>query len=108
MAYLVLKSAEPRIIDIYKYTLRSWGKEQADSYIDGLFATFEKIADKQITWRNIPADFEVHGYFCRYQKHFIYFKELSSGEIGIVSVLHERMHQIDRFQNDFGNLGDGA
>ncbi|MYD85940.1 MAG: type II toxin-antitoxin system RelE/ParE family toxin, partial [Acidobacteria bacterium] len=29
-------------------------------------------------------------------------KTLSDGDIGIVTVLHERMHQMDRFREDFG------
>jgi hypothetical protein len=27
---------------------------------------------------------------------------LGNGDIGIVTILHERMHQIDRFREDFG------
>jgi hypothetical protein len=42
-------------------------------------------------------------YFGRvYEKHFVYWKMLNNGEFGIVTVLHERMHQIDRFREDFG------
>jgi len=26
----------------------------------------------------------------------------SNGDIGIVTILHERMHQMDRFKEDFG------
>ncbi len=39
--------------------------------------------------------------FFRYKKHFVYWKYLSSGDVGIVTVLHERMHQIERFKEDF-------
>jgi hypothetical protein len=31
----------------------------------------------------------------------IYWKILSNGDIGIVTVLHARMHQIERFREDF-------
>ena len=34
-----------------------------------------------------------------------YWRYLSNGDIGIVTILHERMHQIDRFREDFG-LGE--
>ena len=37
----------------------------------------------------------------RFEKHFVYWKTLGSGEIGIVTILHERMHQLDRFREDF-------
>ena len=50
--------------------------------------------------RAIPAGFGVDGYFCRHQKHVIYWKLLSDGKIGIVTILHERMHQIERLKDD--------
>ena len=50
----------------------------------------------------IPAEFGVEGYFFRYERHFVYWSHLSNGDIGIVTILHERMHQIDRFRDDFG------
>ena len=65
-----------------------------------MFKRFEQIADKEILWHPIPAEFEVSGFFTHYEKHVIYWKELNSGQIGIVTVLHERMHQIERFRED--------
>jgi len=51
--------------------------------------------------RPVPAEFGVDGYFYRYEKHFVYWRYLASGDVGIVTVLHERMHQIERFSSDF-------
>ena len=98
--YLVLKSAAIRIREIFSYTQENWGDEKAHQYIEGMFERFEQIADRKIIWHPIAAEFEVTGFFSRYEKHFIYWKELSSGQIGIVTVLHERMHQLERFQED--------
>ena len=36
----------------------------------------------------------------RYRRHFVYWKTLSDGGIGSVTVLHERMHQIGRLLED--------
>lgn len=102
--YLVLKSAKHRLDEIYQYTLEAWSEQQADAYINGLFTTFERIVDKDIVWRTIPAEFGVSGYFTIYSKHYIYWKELKSGQIGIVSILHERMHQIEQFRREFEAL----
>jgi plasmid stabilization system protein ParE len=52
--------------------------------------------------RPVPAGFGVEGYFFRYERHLVYWRRLSNGDIGIVAILHERMHQIDRFREDFG------
>ena len=32
----------------------------------------------------------------------MYWRRLSNRDIGIVTILHERMHQMDRFKDDLG------
>lgn len=41
------------------------------------------------------------GYVFRYRHHFVYWRWLANGDIGIVTVLHERMHQIGRVREAF-------
>jgi toxin ParE1/3/4 len=101
-AFRVLDSAGHRLDEIYSYTREQWGEAQAGRYIRGLFARFEAIAARSFPWRPIPAEFGVEGYVCRYERHLIYWRLLADGAVGIVSVLHERMHRIDRFCEDFG------
>lgn len=95
-------AASYRLDEIYRYTLDRWGTQQADRYITGLFDAFEGIPDHRTPSRPVPAEFGIEGYFFRYEQHFIYWRGLSNGDIGIVTILHERMHQIDRFREDFG------
>ncbi len=94
--------AAHRLDEIYRYTEETWGGAQAERYIRGLFARFEGISARDFPWRSIPAEFGVDGYVCRYENHLIYWKLLAIGDIGIVTVLRERMHQIERFRDDFG------
>jgi plasmid stabilization system protein ParE len=101
-AVRVQEAAALRLDDIYRYTRDHWGAEQADCYITGLFAAFERIDSRGIASKPIPAEFGVDGYFFRYERHFVYWRWLSDGDIGIVTILHERMHQIGRFRDDFG------
>ena len=61
---------------------------------------FEGIATGDIVSRPVPAEFGVEGFVFRYKKHYVYWKTLSDGAIGIVTVLHERMHQFGRFMED--------
>jgi toxin ParE1/3/4 len=98
--FRVLDGAGHRLDEIYTYTRRVWGEAQAAAYIRGLFSKFEAIAARRFAWRPIPAEFGVDGYVCRHEKHFIYWKVLDDGAVGIVTVLHERMHQIERFKDD--------
>ncbi len=101
-AIRIQEAASHRLNEIYRYTRDRWGAEQADRYITGLFAAFDGIETHGVMSRPVPAAFGVDGYFFRYERHFIYWRILSNGDIGIVTILHERMHQIDRFREDFG------
>jgi plasmid stabilization system protein ParE len=101
-AVRIQEAASHRLDEIYRYTLNRWGPEQADRYITGLFDAFGKIETRSVLSRPIPAEFGVDGYFSRYERHFVYWRRLSNGDVGIVTILHERMHQIDRFREDFG------
>ena len=78
----------------------AWGEAQADRYIHDLFAAFEDIAAGHRIGRAVPAEFGVDGFYTRHERHYIYWRRLSDGAVGIVTILHERMHQIDRFRND--------
>ena len=101
MPFLVQNRASFRIDEIYCYTLKQWGAVKAESYITGLFKAFEHIGTHELLSRLIPAKFGVDGFYFRYQKHFVYWKYLSDGTVGIVTILHERMHPIEHFKDDF-------
>lgn len=100
----IQQAASHHLDDIYHYTRNRWGTKQADHYITELFETFERIETRGITSKSIPAEFGVEGYFFRYMKHIVYWRRLSNGDIGIGTILHERMHQIDRFRDDFSSV----
>lgn len=100
MAVLVQEAASRRLDEIYHYTRDRWGQAQANQYISGLFSAFEKIESHTVLSKPIPSEFGVQGFFFRYMHHFVYWRRLSNGDVGIVTILHERMHQIDRLGID--------
>ena len=103
MAIRVLQAAAWRLDEIYRYTRQNWGEAQADLYIRGIFDACEGIATRRTLSRPIPAEFGIEGgYFFRYERHFVYWRYFAGSDIGIVTVLHERMHQRERFRDDFG------
>ena len=103
MAVRVQEAASLRLDEIYRYTRDRWGAEQADRYITDLFATFDRIEGHGVASRPILAEFGVEGFYFRHEQHFVYWRRLSDGDIGIVTILHERMHQSDRFRDDLGS-----
>lgn len=98
----IQEAASFRIDEIYQYTRDRWGSDQAHTYITGLFEAFNKIATHEVMSRPVPAEFGIEGFFFCYEKHFVYWKKLCNGDIGVVTILHDQMHQIDRFREDFG------
>lgn len=98
----IQEAATYRLDEMYRYTRDRWGAQQAGRYITGLFDAFDGIADRRTPSRPVPAEFGIEGYFFRHERHFVYWRWLSNGDVGIVTILHERMHQIDRFREDFG------
>ena len=101
--FVILKSAGVRIDNIYQQTVNRWNERQAKKYIEGLFIHFEGIVSGKIKVKPIPAEFGVKGYVSLYEKHLVYSKTLNSGKVGIATILHKRMHQIERFNEDFFN-----
>jgi len=90
-----------RLDEIYRYTRKQWGAMRAERYLKELFEAFDRIDRHQIVSRPIPAEFGVQGFFFRHAKHVVYWRRLSNGGVGIVTLLHENMHQIERFKEDF-------
>ncbi|AOH82727.1 plasmid stabilization protein [Sphingomonas panacis] len=99
-AWRIQEAADRRLDDIYTYTRDTWGDVQADLYLRGLFACFDDIAARRLVWRAVPRELGVDGFYCRYEHHYIYWRVLPDGAVGIVTILHERMHRIDRFRDD--------
>lgn len=98
----VQEAAAHRLDEIFRYTRDKWGADQAERYITSMFEAFGRIADYGVPSRPVPAEFGVDGFYFRFERHVIYWRKLDNGDIGIVTVLHARMHQIDRFRENFG------
>jgi len=98
--FRVLRRANFRVDEIYRYSKKQWGEQQAQIYVRGLFDRFGAIAARRFPWRPIPAEFGVDGYMCRYEKHLIYWKVLEDGTVGIVTILHEKMYQPHQLLRD--------
>lgn len=99
----VQEAVSHRLDEIYRYTRERWGADQAERYVTGLFEAFEGIDARRVVSSPVAAEFGVEGFVFRYEQHFVYWRRLSNGDIGIVTILHRRMHQMDRFLDDFSS-----
>ena len=87
----IIKQAlvEQDLVDIWLYTFKEWGEQQADKCLDELDAAIELLADQPLICRERtelepPVRIHHHGH------HLIVYLALGDG-INLVRVLHESM-----------------
>ena len=98
MALRIQDAASLRLDVIFRFN-----RPQVERYITELFLAFEKIDTQGRASRPEPADFGVDGFWFRHAPHVVYWRRLANGDIGIVTILHERMHQMDWFRDDLAD-----
>ena len=103
-AWFLTESAEASFVNIYNYTFRKWGEEQAERYAQGIFDKFDAIASRLTPWRPIAHEHGVSGFFTRYGKHHIFWCQFSDSQIGVVAILHDAMVKGDRLIAAFSEL----
>ncbi len=98
VGYKFFPPADKSQDEIWDYTYKEWGEAQADKYITGLHSHIQKLTDKKLLWRPVPkslvlpSDLEMEVFFSRYERHYLFFRELTEDMIGIMSILHDSMH----------------
>lgn len=109
-AYRFYPRADAAQDKIWRDTSDTWGEAQADTYIRGLHAHLQRLCDNRLIWRRlpqklaVPSDIKRKAYFSRYERHFVFFRELGNGDVGVMSILHERMDLPVRLRDDLAAL----
>jgi len=85
----IFAAAESRLIEIWDYTLKKWGEDQADAYVRGLVGAIHALDANRSLWRRVTNKTGL--WFVRHEHHYIFFRELSGGVVGVITVLHESM-----------------
>lgn len=86
--------ADEQQTDIWLYTYKRWGTEQADKYIDGLHEHLSKIAQDFNLLRRIPEDVVKGIQFFHYGRHYVFVREAPvhlSEKIQVLTILHDSM-----------------
>lgn len=88
--YRLSPSAERDLENIFEYTTKQWGLDQANLYIDRLISVFEELSTSP---SSVPACDHIRpGYRRRLvEKHIVYFRITDYG-IAVIRILHERMN----------------
>lgn len=100
MGIRILPSARARIIEIWNYTEAKWGEQQADTYVRELIEAIKRRGATRERWRPVQDPELVGVYFMKYEHHFIFFKSLTGGVVGVITILHETMDIPARVKQD--------
>ena len=103
MRHKIYPPARRRLIEIWHYTDKTWGEKKADKYIRGLFEAIDKAASSKYLWRKVAHEEMGDIFFIRYGRHYIFFRELSNGVLGVVNVLHDSMDIPNRLKEDLSD-----
>lgn len=102
--YVIFKPANETLDEVWRYSLERWGQKKAEEYIEGLFATMQKTASREILWRSVLSQTSLDAYFVKYQRHYLFFRELEDGLIGIVSIVHEKRDIVSVLEKELEQL----
>ena len=100
MAAKIHPAARERLLQIWDYTDQNWGEEQADAYVSALVTFAHNLPRHRSLWRPMPGKSFTGIWFIRHEHHYVFFRELSAGQIGVLSILHENMNLPARLRED--------
>lgn len=89
MHFQLTQSATKDLLAISDYTLETWGEEQQDSYLEGIYAKFEEISDAPARCR-FRNDLFPQCQIAKYGRHVILFID-EDELLTVVRVLHDAM-----------------
>ncbi len=98
----IYPAARERILEVWDYTDKKWGEQQADAYVRELVAEIETVSAQRHRWRPVLDEALKGVYFFRHRHHYVFFRELTKKRLGVISVLHEKMDLPARLREDAG------
>lgn len=89
MKFKLSLKASSDLADIWHFSSKTWGHEQADRYIDALHYRLIWLTRNSSAWKRRD-DIHEGLYGCNEGRHVIFFRRYDEG-IEIVRILHDRM-----------------
>lgn len=92
--------------EIYRWTAAKWGQPHADIYIRGLHQHLDQLAETPGLWRplakrlttRLQTDQQI--YVSRYRMHYVFFRKLSDGRLGVLRFINVRRHLPRKLQRE--------
>jgi toxin ParE1/3/4 len=85
-SYTLSDDAEYDVLRIWEYTREQYGEQQADSYVSGLYVSFQRLTENPRWWPEYKGETGIRSFL--YERQYrIYYHETEDG-ITIGNVLH--------------------
>lgn len=99
MTRIVLsRQAGEDLRDIWLYSAKTWGRAQADAYVNGLRATLGKLGHGTSAPRSHPA--LSPAYRCLHHKRHVIILRLDGQDARVIRILHDRMDPARHLSDD--------
>jgi toxin ParE1/3/4 len=112
--YLFHPIADAEQDEIFRTTRERWGQRQAETYVHGLHTHLALVAASRGLWRALPNRMgilirsDVVIYVSRYQRHYIFFRDLPSGAIGILRLIDVRRDMPKKLRAELARIARDA
>ena len=98
--YRITPRAQQDLINIGRYTIERWGREQRDLYLRAIEQRFKSIAENPYMGRHRPDIKE--GYYCWPQGSHLISYLIRKNLIDIIGIPHKRMDILNYFSTTGG------
>lgn len=95
-------TAERKLIEIIKFSVRKWGKETTIEYIDQIDNIINSVACGDLPCQTNP-DFSLRFSYYMCKRHYIFF-EFKKDKLIVVSLFHTAMDIKKRLNDELTNL----
>jgi len=103
--YELAPAAERDLLEIARYTIKTWGLEQADRYEAALEDHFKAIGKGKAHARRF-LDHRPDLLYSRCEHHYVFFQEWGESFPLILAVFHENMDLMTRLRDRLEASGD--
>jgi toxin ParE1/3/4 len=88
--YILSPAAQADVEDIWDYTVKRWGLDQAEHYTRLIHTACEELAQGKRLSRSAE-DVRPGYHRALAESHIIFFRRMDTGMINIIRILHQRM-----------------
>ena len=88
--YYLTNQAVEDLSQIWEYTFETWSETQADKYYNSLLDTCKTISQNPDLGKNYEG-ITKYLFGLTINRHIIFYRKMSSGQVEITRILHERM-----------------